>query len=243
LGQDLGYLGYYIPAGSAPHLIHIISDIYQTRDHIWVDGEKKRKIDLLFLKEAKDNPPQTIRMTDLFIYRKGIFENIVLSFFKKNYTATEIKDIINANIRTGGSAFKNAVYRRIINYRVGKDNWWLSMEEIRNSTKITRELVAIWKLVINIKRGIYSDISVEDFGHNKFEALEKQLVDGEINEQTYIEECNFIKLIKEVDEQLMDCCSCCPIGSMNPHEGGEPVLRIMCLPCDWDRDSTCVRFI
>ena len=181
-------------------------------------------------------------MTDMFVYRKGTFEKIVLAFFKREYTATEIKEIIDANIRTGGSAFKNAVYRRIISYRVGKDNWWLSMEESRNRTKITRELVAIWKLMVNIKTGIYSDISVEDFGHNKFEALEKQLVDGAINEQTYIEECNFIKFMKEVDEQLMDCCPCCPIGSMNLQSGGEPVLRIMCLECDWDKDSTCVQF-
>ena len=95
--------------------------------------------------------------------------------------------------------------------------------------------------MINIKTGIYSDISVEDFGHKKFEALEKQLVDGAINEQTYIEECNFIKFMKEVDEQLMDCCPCSPIGSMNPM-GSDSVLRIMCLECDWDKDSTCVQF-
>ena len=82
-------------------------------------------------------------MGDMFVYRKGTFEKIVLAFFKREYTATEIKEIIDANIRTGGSAFKNAVYRRIISYRVGKDNWWLSMEESRNRTKITRELVAI----------------------------------------------------------------------------------------------------
>jgi len=181
-------------------------------------------------------------MGDMFIYGKGTFENIVFAFFKETYTATEIKDMINANIRTGGSAFKNAVYRRIISYRVGNDDWWLSMEEIRNRTKITRELVAIWKLMINIKRVIYSDISVEDHGHNKLEALEKKLADGEINEQTYIKDCNFIRLIKEIDEQLLDCCPCCPIGSMNPQSGGEPVLRIMCLECDWDKDSTCVQF-
>ena len=118
------------------------------------------------------------------------------------------------------------------------------MNEIRNRTKITRELVAIWKLVIIMKRtAVYDTKSVEEFAHEQLAVVEKKLADGEINEQTFIEKCNWIKHLKDLDEALMDACSCCPIGSMNPNSGGENVLRIACLPCAWDAQSTCVKFV
>ena len=183
-------------------------------------------------------------MTDLFIYNKEDFGADILYYLKECFTTVELKKFIDTTIETGSATFRSAVYRRIISFRVGKEDWWLSMADIHNCTKIAKELVAIWKLVITMKRNIiYDKMSVEDYAHERLEAVEKRLVDGEINEQTYIEKCNWIKHLKEIDEAQMDCCSCCPIGSMNPHEGGEPVLRIMCLPCDWDRDSTCVRFV
>ena len=95
--------------------------------------------------------------------------------------------------------------------------------------------------MIIMKRQIYDTQSVVEYAHERLADVEKKLTDGEINEQTYIEKCNWIKHCKEMDEALMDCCSCSPIGTINAHEEGED-LRILCLPCGWDANSTCVRF-
>ena len=183
---------------------------------------------------------QSYAMTDLFTYDKEDFASNVLFFLKDNFAPNDIRNFIDAEIQSACPSFKTAVFRRIIAFRVGKE-WWLPMAEMCNRTKITRELVAIWKVVVSMKRAIYDNQSVVEYAHERLADAETKLADGKINEQTFIKKCNLIMHVKEKDEALMDCCSCCPIGSMNP-QGGNPVLHICCLPCGWDANSTCVRF-
>jgi len=180
-------------------------------------------------------------MTDLFIYDKEDFASTVV-YCWKGTSSVDIRELIDVEFPTASKTFRNSVFRRIIALRVGGD-WWLEDSSICNHTKTTRELVAIWKIVLSIMRyAVYSTISVNEFASERLAEVEIRVMSGEINEQTYIEHCDWIKKCKEKDEALMDCCSCCPIGSMNQQEGGKAVLRIMCLPSGWDVNSTCVRF-
>ena len=179
-------------------------------------------------------------MADLFLYEMEKFDLEIISYFKTHTTA-DIKNYIDDEMERSSKTFKSAVLRRIVSYKIGK-SWWLEDETICSRSKVTRELVAIWILVIKIKKLCYGNQSVEDYAQDRLADVEKDLADGKFNEQTYIEKCNWIKHLKETDEELLDCCICSPIGSMNSPIGwSNTILRIVCLPCGWDSDSTCVR--
>lgn len=180
-------------------------------------------------------------MTAQFIYDKEDFENECMFHFTDNFTPRSIKSFIDANMEHATASFRSAVYRRIISCKVGKE-WWLNENDLNNHTKITRELVAIWKLVISLKKLVYDDQTVEQFAQNRLAEVEKMLADGEINEQTFIEKCNWIMEVKNSDEALVNCCPCNPIGTMNPTLSASNVLRIVCLPCGWDNAATIVKF-
>ena len=152
--------------------------------------------------------------------------------------------MIDAEMSDACHAFKYAVFRWIMKFRKGEDVWWFSSEhKVEDRTRIAKELVAIWKLCILLLHAFYESPSVAEFAHERLDDVQKLLENGEINEQTYIERCNWIKHCKEVDEQLINCCPCHAIGSLSIARGiDEPVLRICCLPCGWDKCSTVVKF-
>jgi hypothetical protein len=161
-------------------------------------------------------------------------------YILKNCTSAEIKEIIEIEIENACTSFKKAIYKRIISFKVGNE-WWF--EGTNHNAKTTRELVAIWKLTINLKKQtIYNNISVADYSHERLQEVEQSLKNCEITEQTYIEKCNHIMRCKEKEEALMNCCSCTVIGSNLLHESDENILRIICLPCDWDANSACLKF-
>ena len=176
-------------------------------------------------------------MTELFRYDKDEFEQDIISFLK-NTDTTFIRQLVDGEMGNCCQTFKNAVFRRIISFRVGK-NWWLKDDEICRRSKITSELVAIWKLVIAHKRIIYEyeEQTVEEYSHERLADVEKDFADGKFNEQAYIDKCNWIMHLKNVDENLLGCCDCSPIGSINSQ-----ILYIVCMPCLWDKNATCVKF-
>ena len=182
-------------------------------------------------------------MTDSFTYDKEDFGYFILNYLKRAFTPKDIKNIIEAEMTSASQTFRNNVFRRIIAFRVGGD-WWYSNSQHCNRTKVTRELVAIWKLVTRLHKSMFADKSVEEYAHEHLAEYEKKLHDGEINEQEFIEKSNWIMRCKDSDEALVDCCSCCVVGSMNiPEDMTEYILRIVCLPCGWDVNSTPVRFV
>lgn len=177
-------------------------------------------------------------MTDYFAYNKDEFELNIISCFK-NFPTSDMREFIDIEMGPNcGQTFKNSVFRRIISYKVGK-NWWFKVDDSCRRSVVTRELVAIWKLVISHKRIAYEfdGQTIEAYCQDRLADVEKDLADGKFNEQTYIDKCNWIKHLKETDEELLDCCDCCPIGSFNSQ-----VLNIICMPCEWDIKSSCVKF-
>jgi len=180
-------------------------------------------------------------MADIFEYVKEEFETHILYHFKSGnkYTAAEIKRIVYEEIALDDDKFKADVFRRIISFRTGRD-WWLEPKDFSKSTQVARELVAIWKIMVHIIESSYEDTSVEEFAQERLNDVEIDLADGKINEQTYIEKCNWIMKLKDIDEELLNVCSCCCIGSITPKVNEK--LKIICLPCGWNKDSTCVKF-
>jgi hypothetical protein len=130
-----------------------------------------------------------------FSYNKNNFEIDVISCFK-NLDSISIKKFIDIEMDNCCQTFQKNVYRRIISYKIGK-SWWLEDDTVCNRSKVTRELVAIWILVIKIKKLCYGNQSVEDYAQDRLADVEKDLADGKFNEQTYIEKCNWIKHLKE----------------------------------------------
>lgn len=172
-----------------------------------------------------------------FSYNKNNFELDVISCFK-NFDSTSIKSFIDIEMRNCCQTFQKNVFRRIISYKIGK-SWWLEPDEICNTSKITSQLVAIWKLVIAHKRFVYDyeGKTVEEYAQDRLADVEKDLADGKFNEQTYIEKCNWIMRLKKSDEILLNCCGCSPIGNIDSQ-----ILHIICMPCQWDKNTTCIRF-
>ena len=154
-----------------------------------------------------------------------------------NFSIPEIKkDFIDVFMRNCSRTFKNAVFQRLIRYKKGEDYW----ADEGNFTKSAQELVAIWKMArIAVKGTIYDELSVVEYAQERLEALETELKEGNINEQRYIEKCNWIKFVKERDEKLLSGCACNVIGNIDDDDDD---LEIICLPCDWDKDAVIVRF-
>ena len=83
-----------------------------------------------------------------------------------------------------------------MSFKLGKEFWFNGCS--RNHTQIARELLAIWRIVINVKRMVYNDKSIEDTAHESLDIVQEKLEKNEINEQEYIEKCNWIKHLKEM---------------------------------------------
>jgi uncharacterized membrane protein YwzB len=179
-----------------------------------------------------------ITMPELFMYNKEQFAKEVMIFFGTNVSAREVSDFIDDYMNQSSPTFRKSVFRRIMSFKVGNEFWAITET---NNESLVRELVAIWKLYVRMTKGIFEEKTVEEFAQEKLENSEKQLEDGIINEQQYIDSCNWIMKRKEDDERIVDCCSCSPIGSMNKSTDDELILRIVCLPCDWNKDAKPVR--
>jgi len=177
-------------------------------------------------------------VTDTLEYNKEDFELDVVSHFK-NFTATEFKGFIDVEVRNNSTTFKGAVLRGTISYKTGRI-WWLEQSEFCSRTKITKELVAstTWKLNTALKRVATGNQTVEEYARDRLEEVEGKLSDGEINESTYTQSCDWTKRRREVVEALLDCCSCCPTGTTTFQSS--PTLRVPCLPCEWNTSATCV---
>jgi CRISPR/Cas system CSM-associated protein Csm3 (group 7 of RAMP superfamily) len=179
----------------------------------------------------------------VFNYNKEEFAIDIFVFFKA-LSNQQIKAMIDYHIQIPNTSFKTKIFSRIISYKVDKE-WWIDDIEAKKRTDIARELVAIWKLVVILKKTIvYKDQTVEEFAQERLAECEKDHQDGKINEQTYIETCNHIMMIKNSDEALVNCCSCRPLGSFRQEDEEEEIrLMIICMPCGWDENSKPVAFV
>jgi len=153
----------------------------------------------------------------IFSYTKALFELHILHVFKDT-KAVGLKEIVN-DIMTGYSdEEKQSIMKRIIAWNTGKE-WWPENREAENrevAKEVAKELFAIWELHLFIMRSlIYYEQTVVEFAHDRLEDLEKKLSDGIINEQQYIQKCNWIKLCKERDEKLYNVCPRSAISSIN----------------------------
>jgi hypothetical protein len=137
-------------------------------------------------------------VTELFKYDKDEFEQDITSCLK-NADTTYTRQLVDVEVGNCCQTLKSAVFRRIISFRVGK-NWWLEPDEICRRSKVTSELVAIWKLVTAHKRMVYDyeEQTVEEYAHERLADVEKNFADGKFNEQAYIDKCNWIMHLKKV---------------------------------------------
>ena len=181
----------------------------------------------------------TTETTHFFTYNKKQFEEVI-SYFDSQ-SIKDIRVLIEKQMSNTSTSpeLKDAVSRRVISYKTGR-NWWFKDDEDQTS-KTTQELVAIWKLVLASKKEDYGEETIDNYSYERLELIEKKVADGKINENDFKVMCESIKRQKEIDEVLIDCCACCCIGSRTIWEKDSP-LRILCLPCGWDSHSVCVKF-
>jgi len=173
----------------------------------------------------------TTETTTFFTYSKEQFEEVI-SYFD-NQSIKDIYTLIQNKVSNNCQVFRTAVLRRIVSYKIG-ENWWFEDTD-------TRELVAIWKLVLASKKIEYGEESIDKYSYERLELMEKKVAEGKINENDYIKRCKLINRQREIDKVLIDSCACCCIGSKTTWENDSP-LRIVCLPCGWDSRSQCVKF-
>ena len=188
-----------------------------------------------------------VESTEIFTYDKEFFEITCMIYFKDR-PAKETKAFIWERMDTSSETFKKDVYKRIMNYKFERDDWWV--EDYRRDVqtdgrlcRMVKELVAIWKLAHGLLNDIFeiTEGGIEGFFHRELEKAEKRLADNEINEQKYIQACNGIAARRKYETALSEACACSAIGSANFYEDiGH--LRICCLPCMWNTGATCVRF-
>ena len=193
---------------------------------------------------------------EVFVYEMEEFERDILGWFD-NLTAKQIKEYItiDGELNKKPKCFRDAVYKRILNYKNGK--WWWIRENLSPFEKEQEreELIAIWKLGIDFSKGFYLSCyadepkdededeerpeilrAIDSWFHKALTIKETKLEKGEINEQKYITICNNMKKHKQIMEDLQSACVCSAIGRQNRARIGEVevsvnVFRIICMPC------------
>lgn len=194
---------------------------------------------------------------EIFVYDKEDFETNVMLWFKYQ-DAKSIKEFIEEEISDNLRPYKTAVYRRILNYKNGKD-WFISTRDLSQVEKEKErdELIAIWKLSVKSQKAFYEtnyevkpdkdDDEDEDrpdylkgvdaWFYEALAGVETELEKGEINEQDFITRCNNMKRDKQKTEDLLSACICSVLGRQNKARIGGPdapisdVFRIICMPC------------
>jgi hypothetical protein len=193
---------------------------------------------------------------DTFIYEMKDFERDIMMWFEP-MTARFLKDKIEEEIVAKPKCFRNAIYKRFLNYKNGKYWWIVDSLTPFDKEQEREELLAIWKMGINHAKGFYLSCYDDKEDKNEdenderpeilraidswfYEALtefETKLEKGEINEHQFIIRCNNLKKHKKQVEELLGACVCSAMGRQNKCSIGNPdspvvdVFRIICLPC------------
>jgi hypothetical protein len=194
---------------------------------------------------------------EVFIYEKWEFERAIMCWFK-HWTAIELKRQLDNEIGYEVNCFKTAVYKRILNFKNGKD-WFISTRALTSveKQKEREELLAIWKFGINCSKGFYlasyeyrqvdedddddeerPEISraIDYWFYVALKEADTELETENINENQYLIRCNNMKKHKKIVEDLLSACVCSAMGRQNKARIGEAdvnvdVFSIICLPC------------
>ena len=197
---------------------------------------------------------------EVFVYTKEEFERDIMCWFKV-WTAVQLKRQLDEEIGDEVNCFKAAVYKRILNFKNGKD-WFISTSTLTSveKQKEREELLAIWKFGINSAKGFYlvcyedkQDDEYDDEDEERPEILravdywfyraltetDTELEKGEINEQGYITRCNNMKKHKKITEDLLTVCVCSTMARQTTAKIGKsevyvPVFKIVCMPCGYN---------
>jgi hypothetical protein len=155
------------------------------------------------------------------------------------FDAPKIKEIIFREIKADKKT-KEIIYKRILKAKLNQD-WW----DFEISKKLAVELTHIFKLCIELMAGYFAVIEggLEGEAFGELERLEADLEAEKINEQQYIERCNFVRDKKDSEEHLLSLCvsECSVMGLMNPAikenaDGSRTnilVFKVMCVPRGW----------
>jgi hypothetical protein len=162
--------------------------------------------------------------------------------YLKHLNATSINTLINENFDKYSKQTRKNILKRILKYINGFD-WW----ELDKVPDLAIELTLIWKLSLKVMKG-YFELQEDGLlgeAQRELERLETDLEAEKINEQQYIERCNYVRNKKDTEECLMNVYVCSLLGKINPaikeYDDGTRTktlaLRIMCLPCGWSGAS------
>ena len=153
------------------------------------------------------------------------------------FNAPKIKEIIFEDLKANKKT-KESIYKRILKAK-NNQKWW----ECQDKKILATELTLIWKLCVELMKGYFAAIEggLEGEAFRELESLEADLEAEKINEQQYIERCNYVRDKKDAEEDLMSLCVCSLIGKVYPATREEEdgtrtdfeVFRVMCLPCGW----------
>jgi len=192
-----------------------------------------------------------------FIYEMEDFERDIMRWFSPQcMTAKIIKEHIDEQFDNKPKCFRNAVYKRILNFKNDK-YWWIrdNLSSPFDKEQEREELLAIWKLGITHANQFYLSCyenqpqnededeerpeilrAIDSWFFKKLTEYDTKLEKGEMNEQKYITACNNMKKHKKIMEDLLSACICSAMGRQNRSRIGEAkvavdMFRIICMPC------------
>jgi len=155
------------------------------------------------------------------------------------FDAPKIKEIIFEEIKADKKT-KNNIYKRILKAKLNQD-WW----DFESPKNLAAELTHIFKLCIELMEGYFAatEGGLEGEAFRELERLETDLEAEKINEQQYIERCNYVRDKKDSEEHLLSLCvnESSVMGLMKPAikekaDGTRTnilVFKVMCVPRGW----------